>query len=314
MVHATDDDLRRRLDGELPDARHEALDAHLARCPACRARLADLMDVSATLAANPFTPAPDAHAAARTRLVRAMQQEANSQAGRAGAGGFLARVLPHAAWTQRSRTGAVVATGAAAALAFAVWLGTPDADVRREVALAPSPHARPNMALTPGATWEVSRAQVCAGVPEVAVIAEHVRDAVVTSYGMAHVPQAEYELDYLITPELGGAPDARNLWPQRYDVPGWNARVKDQLEQLLPSLVCAGEVDLATAQQEIATDWIAAYRKYFHSDVPLPPSSSDVPGAPDDAPAFAVLDEPYRLPAAGRARVVVILSTGTGPI
>ncbi len=45
-----------------------------------------------------------------------------------------------------------------------------------------------------------------------------------TAYGMAGVPQAEYELDYLITPELGGAPDARNLWPQRYDVPGWNAR------------------------------------------------------------------------------------------
>ena len=40
--------------------------------------------------------------------------------------------------------------------------------------------------------------------------------------GPARVPvwstcrQACYELDYLITPELGGAPTVQNLWPQRY--------------------------------------------------------------------------------------------------
>ncbi len=34
-------------------------------------------------------------------------------------------------------------------------------------------------------------------------------------------------------------------------------------------MVCAGEVDLATAQRDIATDWIAAYKKYFHTDRPL---------------------------------------------
>ena len=38
----------------------------------------------------------------------------------------------------------------------------------------------------------------------------------------------------------------------------------------LRSLVCAGQLDLATAQQEIARDWIAAYKKYFRTDKPLP--------------------------------------------
>ena len=49
----------------------------------------------------------------------------------------------------------------------------------------------------------------------------------------------------------------------------WNARVKDELERLLPNLVCAGTLPLATAQRDMATDWIAAYKKYFHTDRPV---------------------------------------------
>ena len=29
------------------------------------------------------------------------------------------------------------------------------------------------------------------------------------------------------------------------------------------------QLDLATAQREIATNWIEAYKKYFHTDQPL---------------------------------------------
>ena len=39
-------------------------------------------------------------------------------------------------------------------------------------------------------------------------------------------------------------------------------------------MVCGGQVDLATAQHDISTDWIAAYRKYFHADKPLSDGSS----------------------------------------
>jgi hypothetical protein len=34
-------------------------------------------------------------------------------------------------------------------------------------------------------------------------------------------------------------------------------------------LVCGGNLELAEAQREIATNWIAAYKKYFRTDVPL---------------------------------------------
>jgi hypothetical protein len=86
---------------------------------------------------------------------------------------------------------------------------------------------------------------------------------------MEHVAEHEYELDYLITPELGGVADQRNLWPERYASGVWNARVKDDLEELLPQLVCDGTLALATAQRDIANDWIAAYKKYFRTDRPI---------------------------------------------
>jgi hypothetical protein len=40
-------------------------------------------------------------------------------------------------------------------------------------------------------------------------------------------------------------------------------------------MVCAGQLDLSAAQRDIATDWIAAYKKYFRTDKPLS-NSSDV--------------------------------------
>jgi hypothetical protein len=45
--------------------------------------------------------------------------------------------------------------------------------------------------------------------------------------------------------------------------------VKDELERLLPSLVCDGRIDLRTAQRDISADWIGAYKKYFRTDRPV---------------------------------------------
>ena len=52
--------------------------------------------------------------------------------------------------------------------------------------------------------------------------------------------------------------------------------MKDVLERRLHNLVCAGKVDLETAQHEIATDWIKAYQKYIAKS----PPASDVRGLP----------------------------------
>ena len=62
----------------------------------------------------------------------------------------------------------------------------------------------------------------------------------------------------------------RNLWPQPYSEGTWNARVKDALEDRLRTMVCAGSLDLATAQRALADDWIGAYKQYFRTSEPLP--------------------------------------------
>ena len=61
---------------------------------------------------------------------------------------------------------------------------------------------------------------------------------------------------------IGGSNSIKNLWAESYRTL-WNARVKDRLEDRLHALVISGKLDLKTAQREIATDWIAAYKKYI---------------------------------------------------
>lgn len=82
--------------------------------------------------------------------------------------------------------------------------------------------------------------------------------------GYADSLMRDYEEDHLVPLALGGAPYApQNLWPEpRYPVDGWGADRKDDLEVVLAALVCAGRVSLVDAQRAMASNWIAAYRKY----------------------------------------------------
>jgi hypothetical protein len=105
--------------------------------------------------------------------------------------------------------------------------------------------------------------------PKNRIVPASLQRRVFEEYGISGAEPRAYEVDYLITPALGGADDIRNLWPQSYSSAVWNARVKDALEDRLHDLVCDGRLDLATAQRDISSDWIAAYKKYFETDRPL---------------------------------------------
>ncbi|HET8999537.1 MAG TPA: hypothetical protein VFP86_07830 [bacterium] len=64
-----------------------------------------------------------------------------------------------------------------------------------------------------------------------------------------------YELDHLISLELGGNPTSpRNLWPEPYS-PTPGAHEKDKVENYLHQQVCGGLMTLAEAQRIISTDW-----------------------------------------------------------
>ena len=94
---------------------------------------------------------------------------------------------------------------------------------------------------------------------------------------------ADYEEDHLISLELGGSPTSPlNLWPEPYGGAG-GARVKDQVENKLHSLVCSNALTLASAQSAIATDWWAAYETYV-AGVAVAPAPAPAPAAPAPAP------------------------------
>jgi hypothetical protein len=132
-------------------------------------------------------------------------------------------------------------------------------------------HLIPDSRLTPGSVVAFKqRQEVCSASPSDArFIPAALGEKVFQEYGITRPRPRAYEVDYLIDPELGGSNDIQNLWPEPYSTT-WNARVKDALEDRLHELVCSGDVSLTTAQREIATNWIAAYKKYFKTNTPLP--------------------------------------------
>jgi hypothetical protein len=76
-----------------------------------------------------------------------------------------------------------------------------------------------------------------------------------------------YELDHLISIEIGGSPtDPKNLWPEPYQAK-LGAHVKDRVEDALHRAVCAGKIQLRDAQNGIAHDWTQMYIKFVG---PLP--------------------------------------------
>ena len=135
----------------------------------------------------------------------------------------------------------------------------------------PGPPILPDPRLTPGATLTVTTDDLCTPGYARAVrdVPVEVKREVYAEYGITDHEPGEYEIDHLISLELGGSNSIKNLWPQSYKTQPWNAHVKDALEDELHRLVCAGQLDLKTAQHDISTHWIGAYQKYFHTDRPL---------------------------------------------
>jgi Putative zinc-finger len=239
MMHVSDQDLLRALDGELTPRDGARVGAHLAECWTCRARKQEIESAIADFVRLPKPPLPSAEGP--RALLRAQ----------------LAQVREDRPQTWR------LAAAICALLIAGLAIGQFWSHGRRVVVAVPNPR------LTPGATVLLSSGEVCrASNTKNKTVPVALRQKVFEAYGIAHAEPRAYEVDYLITPALGGAEDIHNLWPQSYSDTVWNAQVKDDLEDHLRALVCAGELDLATAQREIAMNWIEAYKKYFHTDRP----------------------------------------------
>jgi hypothetical protein len=79
-------------------------------------------------------------------------------------------------------------------------------------------------------------------------------------YGITSHATGQYEVDHLVSLELGGSNDIANLWPELANpTPGFHQ--KDQVENYLHDQVCSGAISLNDAQVEIATDWLSVYQR-----------------------------------------------------
>jgi predicted anti-sigma-YlaC factor YlaD len=247
-THLSDEKLVLLADGEVSAREESAIRRHLAECWSCRLRMRELDDAIA-------------------QVSRLHREDAEAQLPPADG--------PQALLRARLR-GLVVGSGEPRLRRFAGWRVGYAAVLAGVAVLAwfaarPSEHnAIPRRDLTPGAVRQVAMSDVCGErLGDNAEVMPAMQRQVFAEYGMTNVEARAYEVDYLITPALGGSNDIHNLWPQPYAGSAWNAYVKDALEDRLRQMVCAGQLDLATAQHEIASDWVAAYKKYFRTNQPL---------------------------------------------
>jgi hypothetical protein len=259
--HFSDQDLLLAADGELPAHEAERVAAHLASCLSCRSRLRDLeeamRDFILVRDAGAPLPAPDGpRAIFQLRLAHLAESWPLTPGERIAA-----------MW---QRPTALLACSAAVVVLLGTLIWRVAHQTRRPDVRAHLSESIPDPGLTPGVTLSVSRDDVCGVRLDTRVVPVEVAKRVFAAYGVESPEPRAYEVDYLITPALGGSDHIRNFWPQPYRNTIWNAHIKDALEDRLRELVCEGRLDLATAQQEIAANWIAAYKKYFGTQAPLP--------------------------------------------
>jgi hypothetical protein len=264
--HLSDQEILQAGDGELSSHRTAQVHAHLAACWNCRARRAEIEGRIADFSRayretlDPQLPPVAGPRALLKAQLAGLASEHESRPGR--------RWFQLASGT---RAPALICLTVLVVVAAGRVVLHPPPGRAGSTAFSFERGAEPDRSLTPGATRRVTVSEVCT-MPHEEVVAEvstPLRLEVFQEYGIVNSSGRDYEIDYLITPGLGGVEDIHNLWPEPYASRTWNARVKDALEERLHEMVCAGTIDLPTAQRDIATDWIAAYQKYFHTVRPL---------------------------------------------
>jgi hypothetical protein len=263
--HLSDQRLLLDVDGELSGHEEKVVRAHLGACWKCRARrqelenaIGDFMRVSQRELDTKLPPAAGPRALLKAQLAQ-FPAEPNL------------RPAAIENWFAGPRQFAW-ALAAAACVVLALILVPARLGVGRASRMRPqfAVVSIPDSTLTPGAALLVTGRGVCAQEnTKNKAVPVALQRKVFEEYGIAGADPRAYEVDYLITPALGGADDIHNLWPHSYSATVWNAQVKDALEDRLRDMVCAGSMDLTEAQREIAANWIAAYKKYFRTDEPL---------------------------------------------
>lgn len=118
----------------------------------------------------------------------------------------------------------------------------------------------PNPKLTPGLASLSDPHAICStkwGKDERHVTPKMKRQ-ICAEYRAKNCPGKGWEIDHLVSRELGGADDARNLWAQ----PAPSYHQKDVLENLLHRKLCARQISLEQARSCLTNGWWGCYQHY----------------------------------------------------
>jgi hypothetical protein len=272
-LHISDQELLLLSGGELKSSRSTEVMRHLAACWSCRTRVKEIEGMIADfvhLHHSDLDPRIPPVAGPRA-LLKARIAEAVAASPKATGIRWFRFAGSRTAWIYAFSVLVMV-------VAILILHREQTSSASQFVVLKDNP--APNFELTPGATRPVTQSEICSvGRRDMnRAVSPAVRRKVFEEYGISGVRAEDYEVDYLITPELGGTDDIHNLWPEPYSSTDWGAHVKDALEDRLHQMVCGGQIDLITAQREMAGNWISAYKKYFHTEKPLFVDSANPPG------------------------------------
>lgn len=118
-------------------------------------------------------------------------------------------------------------------------------------------------ACTPGAVLTTDKSVICISgyTQTVRNVTTATKKKVFKEYGIPWSLHSNYEVDHLISLELGGSNDISNLWPESYDIKD-GSRTKDVFENYLHREVCAGRLNLSVAQREVSGNWLAYYQQW----------------------------------------------------
>ena len=141
--------------------------------------------------------------------------------------------------------------------------GTPNWGVQTKTSGCTVRGALQDSACTPGDILpNATKDQICKSgyASSVRNVPTSEKNQVYAEYGITHHTAGEYEVDHLVSLELGGSNDISNLWPEAASPkPGFHE--KDKVENYLHDQVCSGAISLQQAQVEIATNWLNIYNQ-----------------------------------------------------
>lgn len=119
----------------------------------------------------------------------------------------------------------------------------------------------PDFACSPGAVLTTDSKVICVSgyTKTVRNVTEATKKKVFAEYGIPYSQRSNYEVDHIISLELGGSNDISNLYPESYLIKN-GAKTKDIFENYLHKQICNGKMEVAEAQKQISSDWFYYYQ------------------------------------------------------